>query len=125
MVTVGPNSDACNRLRSNARASRSSHARHGVARWRVVALPNVALALRANTTGPRGRRVSPTSLSSDASNTERHLLGNGCMKTRDRLRGSVVVLTGASSGIGRAAALMFAARHTKLVLAARTELRSS
>lgn len=37
----------------------------------------------------------------------------------DKLRGSVVVLTGASSGIGRAAALMFAARHTKLVLAAR------
>lgn len=41
------------------------------------------------------------------------------MNKRDKLEGSVVVLTGASSGIGRAAALMFASRRAKLVLAAR------
>lgn len=41
------------------------------------------------------------------------------MKSPDKLESSVVVLTGASSGIGRAAALMFAARRAKLVLAAR------
>ncbi len=35
------------------------------------------------------------------------------------LEGAVVVLTGASSGIGRVAANMFARRHAKLVLAAR------
>jgi short-subunit dehydrogenase len=35
------------------------------------------------------------------------------------LKGAVVVLTGASSGIGRAAAIMFAERRAKLVLAAR------
>src|SRR4051812_30107669 len=38
---------------------------------------------------------------------------------RRKLEGSVVVLTGASSGIGRAAALMFATRRARLVLAAR------
>ncbi len=38
---------------------------------------------------------------------------------RRELKGAVVVLTGASSGIGRAAALMFAERRAKLVLAAR------
>jgi len=37
----------------------------------------------------------------------------------DKLRGAVVVLTGASSGIGRAAAQLFASRGAKLVLAAR------
>lgn len=40
------------------------------------------------------------------------------MKRRE-LKGAVVVLTGASSGIGRAAALRFATRGSRLVLAAR------
>jgi NADPH:quinone reductase-like Zn-dependent oxidoreductase len=40
------------------------------------------------------------------------------MKRRE-LKGAVVVLTGASSGIGRAAAFMFAGRGSRLVLAAR------
>jgi short-subunit dehydrogenase len=38
-----------------------------------------------------------------------------------KLRGAVVVITGASSGIGRATALAFARRRAKLVLAARHE----
>lgn len=41
------------------------------------------------------------------------------MSNTHKLEGSVVVLTGASSGIGRAAALMFASKKAKLVLAAR------
>jgi NADP-dependent 3-hydroxy acid dehydrogenase YdfG len=36
-----------------------------------------------------------------------------------KLRGAVVVLTGASSGIGRVTAQLFASRGAKLVLAAR------
>lgn len=40
------------------------------------------------------------------------------MKRRE-LKGAVVVMTGASSGVGRAAALMFGRRGARLVLAAR------
>lgn len=36
-----------------------------------------------------------------------------------RIRNSVVVITGAASGIGRATALRFARRHVDLVLASR------
>ena len=41
-----------------------------------------------------------------------------------RVRGSVVVVTGASSGIGRATALALAARGARLVLIAGTPTRS-
>jgi short-subunit dehydrogenase len=43
------------------------------------------------------------------------------MKNKDYFRDKVVVITGASSGIGRAAALAFAQRSAKVVLAARNE----
>jgi NAD(P)-dependent dehydrogenase (short-subunit alcohol dehydrogenase family) len=38
---------------------------------------------------------------------------------KDRLRGKVVIITGASSGLGRAAAFELARRGCRLVLAAR------
>ncbi|MDB4972048.1 MAG: Short-chain dehydrogenase [Myxococcaceae bacterium] len=41
------------------------------------------------------------------------------MKKRDTLRGKVVVITGASSGVGRAAAVAFAQQGCRLALAAR------
>jgi len=40
-----------------------------------------------------------------------------------QLSGSVIIITGASSGIGRAAALEFARRGASVVLAARREER--
>ena len=43
------------------------------------------------------------------------------MSRRRSLRGAVVVITGASSGIGRATALAFAAEGARLVLASRSE----
>jgi NAD(P)-dependent dehydrogenase (short-subunit alcohol dehydrogenase family) len=48
------------------------------------------------------------------------LLGNASAARND-LRGKVVVVTGASSGLGREAAAQFAARGCKLVLAARRD----
>src|SRR5688500_235696 len=47
---------------------------------------------------------------------------SGCVMSRHRsLRGAVVVITGASSGIGRATALAFAAEGARLVLASRSQ----
>lgn len=43
------------------------------------------------------------------------------MDIKDKLKGKVLVITGASSGAGRAAALEFAQLKTRLVLAARNE----
>jgi NADP-dependent 3-hydroxy acid dehydrogenase YdfG len=40
---------------------------------------------------------------------------------RRELAGSVIVIVGASSGVGRATALAFAEHHAKLVLTARNE----
>src|SRR5215207_9582635 len=41
------------------------------------------------------------------------------MARRREIRGSVVVITGASSGVGRATAIAFSTHETKIVLAAR------
>ena len=43
------------------------------------------------------------------------------MGSRTKLQGKLVVITGASSGIGRACAFAFAHEGTRLILAARSE----
>ncbi|MFP3498607.1 SDR family NAD(P)-dependent oxidoreductase, partial [Pseudomonas sp. SIMBA_059] len=59
-------------------------------------------------------------LDHSASGTEREAPNSGA-SVKGPLRGKVVVVTGASSGIGRAAAHAFACKGARLVLAARDE----